>query len=169
MKHFALSPSMSLNQERLALGGVALLSVGAMLAGSLSYALGVGYVKRTFAGIPPLAMAIGQQTAAATILLPLAAASLLGGRPSVAVALSVLGLALLSTAVAYLLYFRLIGSVGWPRATLTRTPSHDQSAPCVLRVVAHSRESMGRSHVTRRQGERRYADHKWNKHGPHLR
>jgi drug/metabolite transporter (DMT)-like permease len=102
------------------LSGVVLLSVGAMLAASLSYALGAVYIKRTFKGIPPLSMSLGQLTGGALVLLPLAAASLPGERPSAAVALSVLGLALLSTAVAYLLYFRLIENVG-PTSTVTVT------------------------------------------------
>ena len=102
------------------LSGVILLSVGAMLAASLSYALGAVYIKRTFKGIPPLSMSLGQLTGGAIILLPLAAASLPGGRPSAAVTLCVLGLALLSTAVAYLLYFRLIENVG-PTSTVTVT------------------------------------------------
>src|SRR3712207_2998865 len=58
------------------LSGIVLLSVGAMLVASLSYAIGGVYVKRTFAGVPPLAMAIGQHTGAAFLLLPLAAVSL---------------------------------------------------------------------------------------------
>src|SRR5215213_4746519 len=49
---------------------VVVLSVGAMLAASLAYALGSVYAKRTFAGSPPLAIAIGQLTAAATLMLP---------------------------------------------------------------------------------------------------
>ena len=102
------------------LSGVILLSVGAMLAASLSYALGAVYIKRTFKGIPPLSMSLGQLTGGAIILLPLAAASLPGERPSAAVTLCVLGLALLSTAVAYLLYFRLIENVG-PTSTVTVT------------------------------------------------
>ena len=102
------------------LSGVVLLSVGAMLAASLSYALGAVYIKRTFKGIPPLSMSLGQLTGGAMVLLPLAAASLPGERPSAAVTLSVLGLALLSTAVAYLLYFRLIENVG-PTSTVTVT------------------------------------------------
>ncbi len=102
------------------LSGVILLSVGAMLAASLSYALGAVYIKRTFKGIPPLSMSLGQLTGGAIILLPLAATSLPGERPSAAVTLSVLGLALLSTAVAYLLYFRLIENVG-PTSTVTVT------------------------------------------------
>ncbi len=106
--------------DPIALSRVVLLSVGAMLAASLSYALGAVYAKRTFAGTPPLVMAIGQPAAAAMLLLPLAAVSLPDERPSVAVTLSVLGLALLSTAAAYMLYFRLIESVG-PTSTVTVT------------------------------------------------
>jgi drug/metabolite transporter (DMT)-like permease len=102
------------------LNGLVLLSVAAMLAASLSYGVGAVYVKRTFKGVPPLAMAIGQLTGGAVVLLPLAAATVPGERPPLAVGLSVLGLALLSTAVAYLLYFRLIESVG-PTSTVTVT------------------------------------------------
>jgi drug/metabolite transporter (DMT)-like permease len=109
-----------LGWDPIELSGVVLLSVGAMLGASLSYALGAVYIKRTFKGIPPLSMSLGQLTGGAIILLPLAAASLPGERPSAAVTLSVLGLALLSTAVAYLLYFRLIENVG-PTKTLTVT------------------------------------------------
>jgi drug/metabolite transporter (DMT)-like permease len=102
------------------LNGAVLLAVGAMLAASLSYAVGGVYVKRTFAGVSPLAMTIGQQGAAAVILLPLAAVSLPGEAPPLPAALSALALALLCTAVAYLLYFRLIENVG-PTKTLAVT------------------------------------------------
>jgi drug/metabolite transporter (DMT)-like permease len=106
--------------DRVPLNGVVLLSVGASLLAALCYALGGVYAKRTFPSVPPLAMGIGQQATAAAILLPLAAANLPEEPPSLAVVLSVLGLALLSTAVAYLLYFRLMASVG-PTKTLTVT------------------------------------------------
>lgn len=99
---------------------VVLLSVGASLLAAFSYALGGVYVKRNFAGIPALVMAIGQQAAAATILLPLAAASLPGEVPSLAVVFCALALALLCTAVAYLIYFYLITNAG-PTKTLTVT------------------------------------------------
>jgi drug/metabolite transporter (DMT)-like permease len=104
----------------IALTGLVLLSVGAMLVASLSYALGGVYAKRTFAGVPSLTMAIGQQTGAAVLLLPLAAVSLPDETPPSAVILSVLGLALLCTAAAYLLYFYLIANAG-PTKTLTVT------------------------------------------------
>ena len=97
-----------------------LLSVGAMLLASLSYALGATYAKRAFADLPPTTMAVGQQAGAAAILLVPAAVSLPERSVSVVVGLAVLGLALLSTAVAYLLYFRLIENVG-PTSTVTVT------------------------------------------------
>ena len=104
----------------IAITEVILLSVGAMLAASFSYALGGVYAKRTFVGLQPLTMAIGQQTGAAAVLLPLAVANLPNEAPSPIVGLSVLGLALLCTAAAYLLYFYLITNAG-PTKTLTVT------------------------------------------------
>lgn len=106
--------------DPLPLGGIVLLSVAAMLIASLSYALGATYARWSFSGIPPLGMAIGQLTAATALLLPLSAVSPPGEVPSSSVALCVLGLALLSTAVAYLIYFRLIENVG-PTSTVTVT------------------------------------------------
>jgi drug/metabolite transporter (DMT)-like permease len=97
-----------------------ILSVGAMLAASLAYALGSVYAKLTFADFPPLAIAIGQLTTASVFVMPLAALSVPDQRPSAIVVLSVLGLALSSTAVAYMLYFRLISNVG-PTSTSTVT------------------------------------------------
>jgi drug/metabolite transporter (DMT)-like permease len=102
------------------LNGVVLLSVAAMLVASLSYALGATYVKSSFSGIPPLGMAIGQLGAATALLLPSSVVSFPGEVPSSAVTFSMLGLALLSTAAAYLIYFRLIENVG-PTSTVTVT------------------------------------------------
>jgi drug/metabolite transporter (DMT)-like permease len=65
-------------------------------------------------------MAIGQQVGAAALMLPLAVVTLPAEAPSLVAALSVLGLALPSTAVAYLIYFRLIANVG-PTSTVTVT------------------------------------------------
>ncbi len=106
--------------DPIAVDWAVILSVGAMLAASLGYALGSVYAKRTFVGSPPLAIAIGQLTTASVLVMPLAALSVPDQPPSVIVALSVLGLALPSTAVAYMLYFRLISNVG-PTSTVTVT------------------------------------------------
>jgi drug/metabolite transporter (DMT)-like permease len=106
--------------DPLPLNGDVLLAVAAMLIASLSYALGATYAKQSFSGIPPLGMAIGQLCGAVVLLAPLAAVSVPAEAPSFVVALSILGLALLSTAVAYLIYFRLIENVG-PTSTVTVT------------------------------------------------
>ena len=102
------------------LNGAVLTAVGAMLLGSLCYALGGSYIKETFSGVRPLTMAFGQQAGASVLLVPLAAATLPGEAPPAPVALSAAGLALVSTAFAYLLYFSLIARVG-PTSTLTVT------------------------------------------------
>ena len=102
------------------LSPIVLLSIGASLAAALSYGFGGVYAKRAFSGLSPLGMAIGQQTAASLLLLPPSVVSLPGEAPPPVVVISVLSLALLSTALAYLLYFRLISSVG-PTSTLTVT------------------------------------------------
>jgi drug/metabolite transporter (DMT)-like permease len=106
--------------DPIAVDWAVILSVGAMLVASLGYALGSVYAKRTFMGSSPLAIATGQLTAASLLMMPLAAASVPDERPSTIVVLSVLGLALPSTALAYMLYFRLISNVG-PTSTSTVT------------------------------------------------
>ena len=106
--------------DPLPLNGIVLLAVAAMLLASLSYALGATYAKQSFSGIPPVGMALGQLGGAVALLLPLAVVSLPERAPSTVVTFSMLGLAFLSTAVAYLIYFRLIENVG-PTSTVTVT------------------------------------------------
>jgi drug/metabolite transporter (DMT)-like permease len=106
--------------DPLPLNRAVLFAVAAMLLASLSYALGATYAKRSFSGIPPLGMAIGQLSGAVVLLLPMAVVSVPERAPSTVVTFSMLGLAFLSTAVAYLIYFRLIENVG-PTSTVTVT------------------------------------------------
>lgn len=111
--------------DPVALSGTVIISIAAMLVASFFYAVGSTYAKKTFVGRPPLEMAIGQQGGAALVLMIPALAAfppvpLPGGAPSWTVALCLLGLAVFSTAVAYLLYFRLLTNVG-PTSTVTVT------------------------------------------------
>lgn len=93
-----------------------LLAQLAVLGAALSYAL-AGVFGRRFQrmGVPPLATATGQVTASTLLLLPVA---LLTDRPwtlpmpGAPVWGAVLGIAALSTALAYLLYFRLLATAG---------------------------------------------------------
>lgn len=86
----------------------------ACLLGATTYGFGAIYGRR-FKGIAPLKIATGQVTAAAVILLPLA---VLVDRPwglpmpSPAAWAALLAIALLSTALAYLLFFRILAVAG---------------------------------------------------------
>lgn len=88
----------------------------AIIGAAISYAF-AGVFGRRFRrmGIPPMATAAGQVTASSLLLLPIA---LLVDRPwhlampGTAVWLAILGTALLSTALAYIVYFRLLASAG---------------------------------------------------------
>lgn len=88
----------------------------AVLAAALSYAF-AGIFGRRFRrlGVRPLATAAGQVTASTLLLLPVALvvdrpwALTMPGAPVWA---AVLGIAILSTALAYLLYFRLLATAG---------------------------------------------------------
>ena len=106
--------------DPLPLDGAVLLAVGAMLLSAVFYAFAGTFAKATFSGVRPLTLAAGQQAGATALLLPFAAASVPSQAPSTAAALSALCLAILCTALAYLLYFTLIANVG-PTSTLTVT------------------------------------------------
>ncbi|OMF92440.1 DMT family transporter [Paenibacillus sp. FSL R7-0273] len=94
------------------LAGKTLLSVLYSLGAALAYGFGGLYAARVGRGLAPLTLAAGQQLGAAIVLLPLAVIFAPRQLPSAAAVYSVLGLSLVCTAVAYLLYFYLIQSVG---------------------------------------------------------
>ena len=96
--------------------GVNALSQLAVLGAALSYAF-AGIYGRRFGrpGLTPHATAAGQVTASAVVLIPVA---LLAERPwrlpvpAPNMWLSVLGIAMLSTALAYVIYFRILATAG---------------------------------------------------------
>ena len=96
--------------------GVNVLAQLAMLAAAISYAFAGVYGRRFKAlGVEPMATAAGMLTASTLMLTP---AMLIVDRPwtlpapSAATVAALLGLALISTALAYILYFRLLASAG---------------------------------------------------------
>ncbi|MFN3970927.1 MAG: DMT family transporter [Gemmobacter sp.] len=97
-------------------GGGTLAAQGMCLMAALSYAL-AGVWGRRFGGmgLTPMATAFGMLTASAVMLMPLVAVidrpSALAS-PGAAAAGAVLALAVLSTAGAYLLYFRILAGAG---------------------------------------------------------
>ena len=105
------------------IGGAALRGPGTSeiaqlmcLAGALSYAFAGIYGRRFRAmGISPLATATGQVIASSVVLLPMAAVldrPWTLPAPSLAAVGALVGVALISTALAYVLYFRILATAG---------------------------------------------------------
>lgn len=97
-----------------------LLSVAAMFTAALFYALGTVYARKNMVSAPTFTLAMGQQASAALWLL----VPTLWLAPTVTLSAdalwALLGLGLLSTALAYLLYFYLLARVG-PTKTVSVT------------------------------------------------
>jgi len=100
-------------------GGVA-LPVLATLAATLSYGFATNYARRFLRGTGVIANAAGSQVSAALMLAPLAVFSWPARAPDALAWASVGLLGLLSTGLAYVLYFRLLERVG-PARTITVT------------------------------------------------
>ncbi len=92
----------------------------ALIAAALSYGFAVIFARR-FKGVQPTLVATGQLTASTIVMIPIV---LIWSGPtglfsaSLPVWAAVFALALVSTAFAYILYFRLIGSAGATNASL---------------------------------------------------
>tara|TARA_R110002110_G_scaffold85816_1_gene223375 strand:+ start:123070 stop:124005 length:936 start_codon:yes stop_codon:yes gene_type:complete len=96
--------------------GVGVLAQLAVLAAALSYGFAGVYGRRfQNMGIDPVVTAAGQTTASAIILVPitfLVEAPLSQAWPSGQTWAAMMGLSVLSTAIAYVLYFRILASAG---------------------------------------------------------
>ncbi|MFX4223007.1 MAG: DMT family transporter [Thalassobaculum sp.] len=91
-----------------------LIAQFAVVAATVSYGAASVFGRR-FKGQPPLLTATGQLTASSLLVLPLALIVDMPwtlATPGAAILGAVLGLALLSTALAYILYFRVLASAG---------------------------------------------------------
>jgi drug/metabolite transporter (DMT)-like permease len=87
-------------------------AIAACLAATLLYGWSANFTKRHLAGVAPLAVATGSQVSAALVLVLPMAWWWPERTPSATSWLAVLALAVGCTAVAYLLYFRLIARIG---------------------------------------------------------
>jgi len=91
-------------------------AVAAALGACCAYGLAGPLIKRFARGASPRGMAAGNQLAAAVVLIPLLPLLPPLAAPSALVIANLLGLALLASGVAFVLYFRLIADVGATRA-----------------------------------------------------
>jgi drug/metabolite transporter (DMT)-like permease len=92
------------------------LAVASCLVAALCYGLGGVYAKKRMQGVPSAALACGSQFSAAIILAPVLPVVSVPGPVTSWVVLNVVALAVASTALAYLIYFRLIADIGPSRA-----------------------------------------------------
>ena len=99
---------------------VALLSIAAALVASASYAAAGVYSRRSLADVPATTLALGQQAGALAWLALPAALLLPAARPTTAAIAALGALSLFSTALAFVLFFRLLARVG-PTRTQTVT------------------------------------------------
>lgn len=92
------------------------LSVAASLTAAVFYGVASVYTKAHVQGASPLALSTGSQLGAALFLIPFTAVVPPQHAPSAQVLLAVVSLGVVCTALAYLLYFRLIANIGPTRA-----------------------------------------------------
>ena len=93
-----------------------LIAIVAALLAALMYAIAAPYIKQNLADVPSLVVTTGSQLGAALVIIPALPFTVPQQTPSASVVMSVLALAVLSTAFAYILYFRLIQNVGSTKA-----------------------------------------------------
>jgi drug/metabolite transporter (DMT)-like permease len=131
-----LDPSERINRTQAAglfmgLGGVVLLvgveSVGnleeflgamAMVGAALSYAVSNYVVKGPFRGFPPLVTSFLSVSAGALLVLPVAAATAEHDAPGLRAVLALVALGVVGTAIAFFIFYMLIGEIGAGRASL---------------------------------------------------
>jgi drug/metabolite transporter (DMT)-like permease len=95
---------------------VVLAAIGACLGAALCYAVAGVYMKRKATGVSPMMMAGASQLVAGLALLPPSVAFPPRGQITLFIAGCALALALLCSAVAYILYYRLVADCGPTRA-----------------------------------------------------
>jgi drug/metabolite transporter (DMT)-like permease len=93
----------------------AIVAVGLTVLG---YALGPAILSRTLSDLPSLGVVAASLAIATVIYLPVGIVAAPGAWPSARVTLAVLGLAVICTAVAFLVFFQLIAEVGPARSTV---------------------------------------------------
>jgi drug/metabolite transporter (DMT)-like permease len=96
----------------IALDGITLVSILAMLVASASYAYAGEYTAKHLAGVPSPTLALGQQLGAAAWLVVPAMVNPPVMTLSVGALWALFGLCTICTATAYLLYFHLIAKIG---------------------------------------------------------
>jgi drug/metabolite transporter (DMT)-like permease len=96
----------------------AFLGALAILAASALYALSSYVVKGPFSGIPPIVTSAISCAVAVPLTLPIAAATMTAETPGLRSVLALVGLGVVGTALAFVIFYVLIGEIGAGRASL---------------------------------------------------
>lgn len=99
-------------------GHVDLVSVLELLGVAVCYAVGPVIAARRLSDVPSMGVIALAVTVVAVMYLPFTVAGVAAGLPSTDVLLSVAGLGLICTALAFVLFFRLVAAAGPTRSTL---------------------------------------------------
>jgi drug/metabolite transporter (DMT)-like permease len=94
------------------------LGAMAILAASALYALSSFVVKGPFRGVPAISSSAISCGVGAVMTLPLAALTMSGETPGLRAILAVVGLGVVGTALAFVIFYALIGEIGAGRASL---------------------------------------------------
>jgi drug/metabolite transporter (DMT)-like permease len=100
------------------LGSVSALPVAEVGAVAVCYAIGPIILFRSLADVPPMGVVAGSLLLAALAYAPFGIAQAPSAMPRASVVLSVIGLAVICTALAFILFLALIAEVGPVRATV---------------------------------------------------
>ncbi|MEO8385422.1 MAG: DMT family transporter [Betaproteobacteria bacterium] len=105
-----------INLGPIPLSAQTLTAAAACVTATCLYGFIIVYTKKYTKGVPNMGIAVGTLTLPALLVAPIGLMSLPVAMPPINTLLSLLGLAVLCSAVAYLLYYRLIRDVGPTRA-----------------------------------------------------
>ena len=105
-----------ISQQKLGEGDISFVPILIALLATTCYGIAASMMKRWLQGVRPLVVATGSQAMASIMLAPFALSTLPATMPSANAWLNAVALAILGTAIAYILYFKLIANVGPAKA-----------------------------------------------------
>ena len=105
-----------ISQQKLGEGDISFVPILTALLATTCYGIAASMMKRWLQGVRPLVVATGSQAMASIMLAPFALSTLPATMPSTNAWLNAVALAILGTAIAYILYFKLIANVGPAKA-----------------------------------------------------
>ena len=109
-----------LMMDKMGFGNNTILPLSACLVACLSYAVSANLTKRKLSHVPPKVLAASTMLVSGTLLIPFGVVTWPDSNPSLTAWGAVIAVAVISTALAYLLFFRLIKNIG-PTRTVSVT------------------------------------------------